>query len=138
MFRWKDDRSEVYDDLFDVEPGVTALNGYGMRRQEVFGFVIKDNESATEDMALLYNCKQVEADKRVGTGEAIVSGDRLYAYPKTAGIAFTTPQDWEVSPVATGTVDTDFVFCGIAKFNAGANAEKVILNFIGERPDQLF
>lgn len=134
MFRWKDNRSECYDDLFDVTPPAGTLNGMGFRRQDVFGFVIKDRENAGEDMAFLYNCQQVECAKRVGTGEAIISGDRLFAYPVTAGIPLTTPQYFEVSPVATGTPGVDYVFCGIAKFDAGANDPTVIFKFIGITP----
>jgi hypothetical protein len=106
----------------------------GFRRQDVFGFVIKDRETAGENMAFLYDCQQVESPKRVGTGEVIISGDRLFAYPVTVGIPFTTPQYFEVSPVATGTAGVDYIFCGIAKFNAGANDATVIFKFIGITP----
>jgi hypothetical protein len=138
MFRWKDNRSECYDDLFDVVPPAGTLNGMGFRRHDVFGFVIKNRENAGEDMAYLYRCQQVESAKRVGSGEEIFSGDRLFAYPVTPGIGFGTPQYWEVSPVQTGTADVDYVFCGWAKFDAGANDATVILNFNGYSPAATF
>jgi hypothetical protein len=135
MFRWKD--NIIYDDLFDVVPAIAATNGMAWRRHDVFGFIIKDRETIGEDCAFLYRCRQVESAKRVGSGEQINSGDRLYAYPVVGAIPFGTPQLWEVSPNPIGTPGTSFCFCGWAKYDAGPNDTTVIMNFDGTRPEAL-
>jgi hypothetical protein len=116
----------IYDELRDVEPATAVNKGDGAIRQDVFGFYIKDRESSGEEVVFIYRMRQVEADKVTGTGEAIISGDRLYYYP--AQLA--------VSPVATGVVGTDYYFCGWAKESAGANVDSVLMNFDGTRYDQ--
>ena len=125
-FEWKD--NVIYDELWDVTVGaaITISKGDAAVRQDVFGFYIKNQEAASEEMTLVYRCRQVEADKRTGTGEAIISGDRLYYYPATTN----------VSPTATGTAGTDYYFCGWAKKSATASATTVLMNFDGTRYDE--
>ena len=127
MFHWKDD--VIYDELRNVAPAAAVEKGDAEVRQDVFGFWVTDLDAA-EAGTLIYRCRQVRADKKIGTGEAIVAGDRLYAYPGT------TPIDHLVSPTATGTAGVDYYFCGWAKESAGADVTDVLMNFDGTRYDE--
>ena len=124
MFRSKD--NVIYDDLFDVTAALGTLKAQPAVRQDVFGFFAKDAETNGEEIAFIYRDRQVEADKRVGSGEAILSGDRLYYYLS----------DGLVSPIATGTFGVDYYFCGWAKRDAGAAETVVLMNFDGTRYDE--
>lgn len=122
-FEWKDD--VIYDELWNCSPAAAIVKGQGVLKQDVFGFWLAATETTTpttEDIAIIYRCRQVEANKRVGTGEAILSGDKLYYYLA----------DEKVSPVK-GTVGTDCYFCGWAKKDASASALTVLMNFDGTR-----
>lgn len=120
MLEWKDD--VIYDELRNVVPGTAVVKGDGAVKQDVFGFYVKDRETVGEEVVLIYRCRQVEATKKVGTDQAILSGDKLYWYLA----------DGHVSPVK-GTVGVDCYFCGWAKEDAGANAITVLMNFDGTR-----
>jgi len=120
-FEWKD--NAIYDELWDVIPATAVTKGDAAVRQNVFGFYAKTRETAGEEITLIYRCRQVLADKRTGTGEAIISGDDLYYYPLTAN----------VSPTATGTAGTDYYWCGWAKKSATASETTVLMNFDGTR-----
>lgn len=114
----------IYDELWDVEAASAAtLKGDAAVVQDVFGFYAKNAESATEEISFIYRCRQVQADKKVGTGEAILAGDRLYYIVA----------DGKVSPTASGTPGTDSYFCGWAKKDAGALETTVLMNFDGTR-----
>jgi len=136
-FLWQD--VEIYDELCDeLGPDPIALtSGQARVIQECFSFLLQTQELANQELTPVYRCRQVKASKRVGTGEDILHGDRLYAYP-LGGLPVTQFQDFEVSPNAVGVAGTDFVFCGWAKEDAPAAAEFVLMNFDGTRPDQLF
>lgn len=123
-FEWKDD--VIYDELWDCHPGLALVKGQGVVKQDVFGFWLKATETTTpttEDIAIIYRCRQVEAYKRTGTGEAFLSGDKAYYYPS----------DERVSPVAAGVAGVDYYYCGWAKKDASASAATVLLNFDGTR-----
>lgn len=126
----------IYDELWDIEGPTGTLKGHAALMQECLGFYVKDAESNNEEISFVYRCRQVEANKRTGTGEAILAGDRLYAYRVNGATAWTTPQDVEVSPVATGVQGTDYKFCGWAKKDAAAADTTVLMNFDGTRQDQ--
>lgn len=117
---------EIYDELRDAIPGSAKSKGDAEVRQDCFGFWIKDRESATEEVTFVYRCRQVLAGKATGTGEGIISGDRLYYYLSNQ----------LVSPTATGTAGTDYYFCGWAKENASGTATTVLMNFDGTRYDE--
>jgi hypothetical protein len=138
MFNWKD--PEIYDEFLDDFPTMLANTGSGLAAliQNCLGFYIKNRQLTGEEMAALYRCRQVRVDKMIGSGEVILHGQRLYAYRKAGVAAFTTPQDLWVSPNAVGTPLVDFMFCGWAKEDAGANDAVVLINMDGTRPDQLF
>jgi hypothetical protein len=122
MFLAKD--VTIYDELWDVEAAsASTKKGDSKVVQDVFGFFVKDAEAALEEISFVYRMRQVESDKKVGTGEAILAGDRLYYYPPTD----------DVSPNKTGTYGTDYYFCGWAKKDAGALDEHVLMNFDGTR-----
>jgi hypothetical protein len=120
MFIGKDNL--IYDELFDVIPGANVTKGQAAVRQDVLGFYFATEDAGNETI-FVYRMRQVLADKTVGTGEAIISGDRLYYYPGTD----------TVSPNAVGTFGVDYYFCGWAKYSAGANEATVIMNFDGTR-----
>ena len=110
-FEPKDDI--IYDELWDVEVAAAVAKGAAVVRQDVFGFYFNaitaaDITDGNDEVAFIYRMRQVLADKATGTGEAIVSGDRLYYYPATD----------TVSPTATGVAGTDYYFCGWAKKSA--------------------
>jgi len=124
-FRWKDD--VIYDELWDVIPATAVTVGQAAVIQDVFGFYIKTREQVGEEICFIYRCRQVEADKIQGTGEAIRAGDRVYA---------VVAQNFFVTANPTGVAGTDYYFCGWAKKDAAANAEKVLINFDGTRYDE--
>ena len=128
-FRQKDDH--IYDELKDVVVLAAVTTGEAAVRQDCFGFYLYDVTAADiansrNEVTFIYRMRQVLADKATGTGEAIISGDRLYYYP-----ALDT-----VSPTATGTAGTDYYFCGWAKESASATAITVLMNFDGTRYDE--
>ena len=129
MFMLRD--PEIYNELWDVAVNAPVARGAGVVRQDVFGFyfnavtaaMITAAAGAGVVVALVYKARQAEADKEVGTGEAIISGDRLY-YIVATGL---------VSPNPVGVVGTDCYPCGYAKFSATADETTVIMEFDGTR-----
>lgn len=121
IFLWKD--NVIYDELWDVLPGTAVEAGDPAVKQDVFGFYVKDRESAGEEVVFIYRCRQVLAAKKVGTGEAILSGDKLYYH--TA--------DQKVSPSPSANPGVTSYFCGWAKKDAGALETEVLMNFDGTR-----
>jgi hypothetical protein len=117
----------IYDELWSVlAPLGTELKGEPAVVQDVFGFYMKDAEVVDEEVCFVYRDRQVDADKRTGSGEQILAGDRLYYYPS----------DRLVSPTAAGTFGVDYYFCGWAKKDAAALDEHVLMNFDGTRWDE--
>jgi hypothetical protein len=109
----------IYSDLYDVQ-ATGVHKGDSAVRQDVFGFYIKRAESALEEIAFIFKMRQVIANKKTGTGEAIISGDKLYYYSA----------DDLVSPVSN--YPTSY-FCGWARKSAGANDTTVLMEFDGTR-----
>lgn len=125
VFLMKD--NVIYDELQDIlAPLGTEKKGDPRVAQDVFGFYEKNAESVGEEVTLVYRCRQVLAEKEVGSGFAIKAGDRLYFIVA----------DNKVSPVATGTPGTDSYFCGWAKHDAAALDATVLMNFDGTRYDE--
>lgn len=113
-----------YKHLWDVIPANTAIvKGDYAVRQDRLVFYIKDVESTTEEVCAIYQCDQVEAQKRTGTSEAILSGDKLYLYVS----------DGKVSPNAVGTPGVTYYYCGTALENADASDTTVLQEFDGTR-----
>jgi hypothetical protein len=130
-FRSKDNM--IYDELWDVVPAGAASSvqhGVGAVRQDVFGFYYSTNLSAGDEVTFIYRQRQVLSDKVTGTGEAIISGDRLYHIVAQNAVSPNIP--------VGGVAGTDYYFCGWAKKNAGANVDEVLMNFDGTRYDQNF
>lgn len=124
-FHWKD--NVIYDELIERVPagGLAVEKGDAAVRQDVFGFWLHD-VAATKAGTFIYRCRQVWAAKRVGTGEAIVAGDRLYYIPA----------EEIVTPNAGTTPGTNSYFCGWAKDDADELATEVFMNFDGTRYDE--
>lgn len=133
MFIWAD--NEIYDELLNVYPQNWGGMGLAFIKEDVFGFLIKDQEMAGEEITFNYRDRQVQADKCEGSGEEIKSGQRLFAYRKNPGLAWTTPQDCYVSHAQVGKVGVDFQFCGWAKEDAAETDPTVLMNFDGTRPE---
>lgn len=123
MFRWRD--NVIYDELLEKYPTTAVVKGQPQLVQNCFGFWLKNREVSDENVVFIYRCRQVRADKLIGTGEAIISGDRLYAVVNQAH--FVTPNQ------PAGVAGVDYYFCGWAKRDAGASATEVIMNFDGTR-----
>lgn len=114
----------IYDELFNVEAASIATEkGDAAVVEDTFGFYMKKAESASEEITFIYRCRQVEAQKKTGTGEDIKSGERLYYIVASK----------KVSPNYSGSAGTDYYFCGWAKKDAGANEASVLMNFDGTR-----
>lgn len=115
----------IYDHLWDVEAvSAATLKGDCAVVQDVFGFYIKDAESATEEICFVFECRQVQARKLTGTNEDIHAGDRLY---------YQVAQD-AVSPnTGGGAAGTDYYPCGFALKDAAASATSVLMKFDGTR-----
>lgn len=107
----------VYDDLRDVEPAAAVTKGEVALRQDCYGVYMYDEDALTET-TFLYKMKQCIADKKTGSGEAIISGDQLFGDPT---------DDYKVSP----TKGVGFVFLGWARETVGASATTVIMEFDG-------
>lgn len=124
-FRWKD--NVIYDELWNEIPATAVTVGQAAVVQDTFGFYVKAREAAGEEIAFIYRCRQVEADKLTGTGEAIVHGDRVYA---------VVAQNFFVTANPVGVAGVDYYYCGTAKKDAAASAEKVLIRFDGTRYDE--
>jgi len=116
-----------YQHVWDAVPGSTTIvKGDPDVKQDVFGFWLKDCESITEEVCFIWKMRQVEAEKVVGSGSAIISGDRLY---------YIVSQQ-KVSPVSVGVPGTDSYYCGTALRDAGADETVVLMDFDGRRWDE--
>jgi len=122
-FHWKD--NQIYDELRNVAPVAAVEKGDCAVRQDCAGFWLKDLDAA-EHGTFIYRCRQVLANKKTGTGEAILAGDRLY---------YIVADD-AVSPTVSGAIGTDSYFVGWAKEDAGEDVATVLMNFDGTRYDQ--
>jgi len=128
-FEWKDNFE--YDELRDVTVAAAVAKGEAIQEQDVFGFFVyavtaQNILDSRDEVTIIYKCRQVNADKLTGTGEAISAGERLY---------YIVASD-AVSKTPTGTPGTDSYFCGWAKRNATAEATTVLMNFDGTRWDE--
>lgn len=116
--------NQIYDELLDVEAAsINTAKGDAAVVRDTFGFYGKKAEDVAEEIVFIYRCRQVEANKKTGTGEAILAGDRLY---------YIVASDL-VSPNYAGTEGVNFYFCGWAKEDAAANDATVLMNFDGTR-----
>jgi hypothetical protein len=133
MVRWSD--NEIYDEGLDEYPVAATLAGHCSQVNDCYGFFIKDNTLGNEELIHIYRDRQVTVDKRVGSGEAILHEQRVYAYRKDATIPWGTPQDIEVSAQAVGVVGTDYKFIGWAKEDAAETDTTALINWDGTRPN---
>jgi hypothetical protein len=136
MVRWND--PEIYDEgLDEFAPKAAVGTGAGLACMvnDCFGFFIKNKQIVGEELVHLYRNRQTKVDKRVGSGEGALHEQRVYAYRKNATLAWTTPQDIEVSAQAVGILGTDYKFIGWFKEDAAETDETVLINWDGTRPD---
>jgi hypothetical protein len=124
MFYLANDQPVSYRELWDVIPAAVVVRGAAAIVQDVFGFYFKATEatSAGEEIAFVYWADQVWADKEVGSGEQILAGMEVY-YNVASGLITANP---------TGTIGTDYYFCGIAKRDAAADDTRALIEFIGD------
>lgn len=113
----------IYDECRDVTPAAIVNRGDPIVRQDVLGFYHNSTLQEDEEVAVIYRCRQVRAQKKTGTGFNFVSGDKVYFIVA----------DNKVSPTPSGVAGQDYYFCGWAKDNAGVGDETVLINFDGTR-----
>lgn len=123
-FICKDDQAPAYEELWDHVPGAVRAKGFAAVVNDVFGFLLTAALTVTDEVAFIWKCRQVEATKLTGTGEAITAGQKVYA---TLGSNFQS-----VTANPTGTIGTDYYFCGIAKKDAAGSASTVLISFWGD------
>lgn len=121
-FLWKD--NVIYDELWDIVVAAAVTSGQAAVIQDVFGFYLY-NGAVGDEVTFIYRCRQVQADKVTGTGEEISAGEEVY---------FVIAQN-AVSANPAGVIGTDYYFCGIAKKDASASEETVLINFWGDEYD---
>lgn len=129
IFEQKD--NQIFDELKDIVAAAAVTKGEPAVVRDVFGFyhnavTAEDLTNNRDDVTFIYRCRQVEAVKVTGTGEAIQAGDRVYYIVASEAVSAT----------ATGTPGTNSYFCGWAKENATATASTVLINFDGTRYDE--
>ena len=124
MFYLANVQSVSYRELCDVIPNTVVVKGQAAIIQDVFGFYFKGTEAtvAGEEFAFVYWADQVWTDKEVGSGEEILAGQKVY-YNVASGLVTATP---------AGTIGTNYYFCGIAKRDADASDDQVLIEFIGD------
>jgi len=129
MFYLANCQAVSYRELWDIIPAGVVVKGQAALIQDVFAFYLKATEAAVagEEITSIYWADQVWADKEQGSGEAILAGQEVYYNISTpeVGLGLVT-----ANPV--GVIGTDYYFCGIAKRNAGATDEQVLIEFIGD------
>lgn len=124
MFYIANVQAVSYRELRDQIPGAVVVKGQAAIIQDVFGFYMKATELAVagEELAFIYWADQVWADKEQGSGEGVLAGEEVY-YNVGSGLVTANP---------VGVIGVDYYFCGIAKRNADANDEQVLIEFIGD------
>lgn len=124
MFKLADDQAQAYRELWDIIPNAVVVKGQAAIVQDMFGFYLKGTELTTpgEEICFIYRAGQVWADKEIGSGEGILAGQEVY-WNVTSTLVTANP---------TGTIGTDYYFCGIAKRNALVNEDQVLIEFIGD------
>jgi len=120
----------IYDELPNITPLTSFNAGDAAIASDVLCFMLQSVDPTgagapgekTEGTAV-YRCRQVIAQKKVGSGEACYPGQKLYFDPATN----------KVSPNKTGTAGTNCYMCGWVKLAAGASATEVEMNYDGTR-----
>ena len=129
MFYLANCQAVSYRELWDQTPAGVVVKGQAALVQDVFGFFLKATELlvAGEELCFIYWADQVWADKEVGSGEAILAGQEVYynlSVPEV-GLGLVTANP-------AGVIGTNYYFCGIAKRDALAEDERVLIEFIGD------
>lgn len=99
-----------------VVPAGGVVKGELIHRQNCYCFVHNDADE-DDEVVIVAKCERVRADKATGTGNAIISGDKLYWNAATDTVSPTN-----------GGAD---IFVGWAVENAGTAEEDVLMNFDG-------
>lgn len=120
MFYLADTQDSSYHELWDVIPVSAVVKGEPAVVQDVFGFYLQAL-AANAEGAFIYDARQVRADKAVGSGESIEAGDEVY-YVVATGKVTASP---------TGTIGTEYYFCGWAKKDASETETTVLIRFYG-------
>lgn len=124
MFYLANNQAVSYRELWDTIPATVVSKGQAAIVADMFGFYFKATEASVpgEEICFIYRADQVWADKEVGSGEGIIRGQEVY-YNVSTGLVTANP---------TGTIGTDYYFCGIAKRTVEINDARVLINFIGD------
>ena len=119
-FYLADSQDSGYREI-EATPSAARTKGQAEVIQDVFGFYITPL-AANQEGAFSYWARQVRADKATGSGESFTAGDFVY-YVVATGL---------VTPSPTGTIGTDYYFCGVAKRDAGETDDTVLMHFWGD------
>lgn len=124
MFYQAQSQAVSYREIWDAIPSTVIAKGQPAIIQDLFGYYLKGTELATpgEEICFIYWSDQTWADKEIGSGEGIYAGQEVY-YNVASGLVTASP---------TGTIGTDYYFCGIAKRDALEGADQVLIEFIGD------
>jgi hypothetical protein len=113
---------QEYNESHDITVSASAEKGTALQLRDVFGFWLKEVVLGAVE-TFVYKMANVLADKTTGTGEEILALERVY-YVVATGLITAHP---------TGTFGTDFYYCGIAREDATADEDTVLINFDGTR-----
>lgn len=123
-FILKDDQFPGYEELWDIIPGAVRAKGFAYVVNDVFGFLMVASDSVTDERTFIWKARQVLVDKHTGTGEAITAGSMIYA-TLTSGYQMVTANP-------AGVIGIDYYFVGIAKKDALAGEDTVLISFWGD------
>jgi hypothetical protein len=130
MLYCRDNQSPGYEELHagnNNEVLVAAVvKGQVVIINDVMCFYFVDG-AIGDKVVPVWKCRQVLADKAVGTGEDISRGEQVY-YIVATGLVSATP------PVP-GVIGTDYYFCGICKETADEDDTQVLISFWGDEYD---
>lgn len=116
---------QEYNESHDITVAVSAPKGTPLQLRDVFGFWLKTVVAAQVE-TFVYKMANVLADKATGTGEEILALERVY-YVVATGLITAHP---------TGTFGVNYYYCGIAREDATADEDTVLINFDGTRWDE--
>jgi hypothetical protein len=125
-FILRDNQVQSYHECWDITLAAARTKGFGEVIEDVFGFYMTAG-AIGDTVTFIYEATQVRAGKLTGTGEAINSGQRVYA---------TLASNFQlVTASPTGTIGTDFYFVGWCKRDAAADDDDVLIRFWGHEYD---
>lgn len=112
-----------YKNLNEVIVAAAVVKGQAVVVQDTFGWYFKAG-AIGDEVIVVFECRQVLATKKTGTGESITSGDKLYYIVADDAVTANDP--------GSGYGTTCY-YCGTAKEDATASETTVLMDFDGTR-----